>query len=124
MAEVHVPLQDGLKVGDDLLKDVILRDPTAGDIIDANAESERMVLTPAGPALVPSPSLVGANMLRRQIKSIGNVQGPISLVELKRLTERDLALLQSKADEMDQAMVSESAAKELASRGRADGPAE
>lgn len=121
MAEITVTLKDGLKIGKDVLKDVVLRDPTAGDIIDSQGESERMVLTPDGPQLVVSPSLAGANMLRRQIIRIGNVQGPIDLNEIKRLSAHDLSLLEGAVSEMDEALVVENAAKELEKRGRTEG---
>jgi phage FluMu protein gp41 len=120
-AEVTVTLVDGLKVGEDVLKDAVLREITAGDIIDAQEESEKLVLTPAGPQLVPSPSLTGLNVLRRQIVRIGNVGGPLDLKMLKRLAPHDLNLLQAEADKLDQAVAAEVSRKTLDSRGRDSG---
>lgn len=124
MAETSVTLIDGYKVGDELLTDAVLRDVCSGDIINAQEESEKLVMTATGPELVPSPALVGVNILRRQIVRIGNVDGPISLKEMKKLTPTDLNLLQGKADEMDAAVAAEAARKKLGERGRGSGVGE
>lgn len=129
MASVQVTLKHGLKVGPETLLDVELREPMAGDIIEAQEESEKLVVLQGKegpePRLVPSPSLVGVNVLRRQVVRIGNVQGPIDLIMLKRLHPEDLGLLNRKADELERAMFAEIAPKkagqEAEARGRADG---
>lgn len=120
-AEVTVSLVDGLKVGEDVLKDAVLREITAGDILDAQEESEKLMLTPTGPQLVPSPSLVSTNVLRRQIVRIGNVNGPMSRKDLSRLSPHDLNLLQAEADKLDRAVAASVVQKELDSRGRNGG---
>lgn len=127
MATVEVPLVHGLVIGKDTLKDAVLREPTAGDIIEAQEEAEKLVYAVEAdggrivPTLVASPTMVGVHVLRRQIVKIGNLSGPIELAMLKQLHPEDFALLQAKADELDAAMSAEIASREVAQRGRDDG---
>lgn len=69
--------------------DITFRELTAGDIIDAQMASERVVETKAGPQLVSSPSQMGLEMLRRQIATVGVIKGPLSLILLKKMSQRD-----------------------------------
>ncbi|MEE9357467.1 phage tail assembly protein [Candidatus Vondammii sp. HM_W22] len=117
---ILVTLKHGLKQGDDTLVEATLRELSAGDIIDAREASEKLVMTPDGPGLVVSPTLLGAELLRRQIARIGNLQGPIDLVQLKRLHPEDLNRLQDKADELDEAVFAAAAMEGLSTRGRDD----
>lgn len=119
MAAINVTLEHGLKIGDVTHLVATLRDPNSGDIIDAMEESEKLVLLPGSdrpePALVASPVLVGINTLRRQIVSIGDYKGPLTLAEIKRLHPSDLDRLQKKAEELEAAGLSG-----LIDRGRDD----
>jgi phage FluMu protein gp41 len=119
MAAVNVPLIHGLKIGEVVHLDAIIREATSGDIIDAMEESEKLVLLPGCdtqvPALVHSQTMVGIHTLRRQIVSIGDYKGPLSLGEIKRLHPTDLDRLQKKAEELEAAGLSG-----LIDRGRAD----
>lgn len=129
MAQVTVTLTHGLKVGDDLLTSAVLREVMAGDVIEAQEESEKLVYAVQGdkivPSLVASPTLVGVHVLRRQIVRLGDgdkaVHGPLELSLLKKLSPTDLDMLQAKANEMDEAMATEIASREVAQRGRTDG---
>lgn len=132
MATVLVPLQSGFKVGADVLREVVLREPRGGDVIDAQADSERLVyLLDGTPALVGSPSLMGAHTLRRQVVRIRltpgqdnadkDVLGPLSLDQLKRFEVPDLNAIQAKANELDEAMDAAAAAGAAAQRGRPAG---
>lgn len=103
MARLEVNLEHGLKVDDVFHKKVTLRESTYGDLIDAQVESERIVPTGNGYEAVTSPTLVAVNVLRRQIVSIGEISGPISLAEMKKLSLLDSQLLQVEADKLDQA---------------------
>lgn len=122
MATLDIKLKHGLKVGNDLLRDAVLREVTAGDIIEAQEESEKLVYAVDGgklvPILVASPTLVGIHVLRRQIVRIGKVEGPIDLVLIKKLNPIDLDALQKKADELDGAAEGEAASREVTQRGR------
>jgi phage FluMu protein gp41 len=122
MATVTVHLDHGYKQGDTVHREITLRELTAGDIIDAQQEAERLVHTPDGPALVSSPTLVGLHTLRRQVSRIGDVSGPLSLAELKKLHPNDLYKLQLRAEELEGAAAADLASREVAQRGR-DGEA-
>lgn len=120
MAEITVDLIGGLTIGETAHKQALLREASAGDLIDAQMESEKVIMVPGAdgqssePALVCSPSLVGLNVLRRQIVKIGEHQGPLSLEELRRLGNAgDLALLQEAAFKLEQASL-----KPLVAQGR------
>lgn len=127
MATVNLTLPHGLLIGTDTLKDAVLREPTAGDIIEAQEESEKLVYAVEAngdrivPTLVASPTMVGVHVLRRQIVKIGNLSGPIELAMLKRLHPEDFGVLQARADELDAATSAEIASREVTQRGRDDG---
>ena len=113
MSTVKVTLQKGLKIGDVVHKEAEIREATAGDMIEATEESERLVLTPEGNyMLVASPTLVGLNTLRRQIVKVGASDGPLTLAEMKMLSGGDINLLQQKAAQLEDAGM-----KEVADRG-------
>lgn len=117
MATVKATLLDGLTIGEKKHTAAELREYTAGDLIDAVDAGEKLVPMPDGPALVVSPSRVDLELLCRQIVRIGEHKGPLSLSELRRLSGRDLAALQSVAKQLDAgASISASA-----QRGRVDG---
>lgn len=117
---IEVPLKDGLKVGDDTLHDAVVRELTGADLIDAQAEAERLVQTPDGPAFVSSPAAMGLALLRRQLVRIGNLKGPLEVADLRKLSAHDLNTLQEKADALDRA-AAKALADEVAGRGRDDG---
>lgn len=125
MATVEITLKHGLKIGEDNLSEAVLREPTAGDILTAQEESEKLVYAMQGgrlaPVLVTSPAKMGAEVLRRQIVRIGNLQGPLELAMLHKLHPEDLAQIQATADELDGALEAEVASREVAQRGRDDG---
>jgi phage FluMu protein gp41 len=110
-ATVTITLKDGLQVGDQVLTEAELREITAGDVIEAQEEAEKLVQSADGPRLVASPTLVGLGILRRQIKRIGSVQGPISVSELKKLSARDLNLLDVEAKRLEMATAAALAAE-------------
>lgn len=117
-ATVIIPLTTPIKIGQKECSELILREANGGDVIEAQEESEKLVMTIDGPQLVASPTLVGLNVLRRQIVSIGEVQGPFDIVTLKRLSVPDLNKVQNSADEMDKAQALQIAKAELNKRGR------
>ena len=115
MATVIDRFHTGLKIGDTVHTEFEIREATAADLIEATEESERLVMTADGPALVASPTLVGLNTLRRQIVRIGDYPGPIAIAELKKLTAVDLSILQEKAESLDAATL-----RGISGRGRRD----
>lgn len=120
MEPVERELLDGLKVGEATHKKALLRLPTAGDVIEAGQEAERAVHTAQGYVLLMSPTLMAQHVLRRQIVSIGAHMGPLTMAELKALSQADLQLLQQTAESIDGAVTT--ALEELARRGRAAAP--
>ena len=118
MSLAVVNLSKGLAVGDDGPRqtEAELRELTAGDVLEAAEESEKLVITPDGPSLVQSPTLMGVHTLRRQIKRIGSIPGPIPLSMLSMLPVADLELLQAEAEKLDQAI------EAIAGRGRDESP--
>ena len=103
MATIKVTLKKGLKVGDDVHIEAELREITAGDLIEATEESEKVVMTPDGYMLLLSNTMVGLHTLRRQVVRIGEHPGPLTLGELKKLSGPDLDKLQAEAIKLDQA---------------------
>ncbi len=119
-----VPLDKGFKIGDIEHREAEIREATSEDVIQATVAAERLVMVPTGydrdgapvltPQLVPSPTLVGVNVLRRRIVRIGTVQAPIDDLYFNILSPEDLNILQRAADAMDGASVV------VTHRGRSD----
>jgi phage FluMu protein gp41 len=95
----RVPLTTPIKIGKTDYDELTLVESSSAHILDAREESEKVVMTADGPALVASPALVGQHILRRQI-CVGELKG-VDLAILKRLSPQDLARVQAKADELD-----------------------
>lgn len=125
-------LKHGLTLGEGAdtktRKHVTLRAPTAGDVIDAQEESEKLVYAAdaAGnvqPTLVTSPSLTGIHVLRRQIVKLDELHGPLDLALLKKLHIEDFEIIQAKAAEIEVASnaSARTASQEVTQRGRGDG---
>ncbi len=117
MSEVKGKLTHGLKIGEDVHTDFVLREATAGDIIDSTVEAERLMETARGHVLVASPGLAGPHVLRRQIARIGGYDGVVTLKMLKSLSQEDLGILQDHADKLEVAT-----SKAASERGRDDPP--
>ena len=97
-----ITLKDGLRVGDTVHKEVEFRDLTAGDILDATEASERIVTTQDGRVVaVVSDARLGMEILRRRISKFGTLPVPISLTEIKQLSEDDIDALQNAVLELD-----------------------
>lgn len=109
-------LQTGLMYGEEPQTHVTLRELTTGDLLDAELAAERMVMSPEGvPVLVKSPALFGYEILRRQIASIGKIQGPISMKMLRSMTSEDLQLISVYAETWEATK-----AQQVVERGRLD----
>lgn len=113
-------LKHGLPYGkgeeEELQFDVELRQLTAGDLIDAEAASERVVMTNKGSALVSSPSRMGYELIRRAILRIGIINGPLSFEMLKKLHQDDLEQIAQHFDAQQNAAMS--TAEAVADKGR------
>ncbi|EDR5075831.1 hypothetical protein GS039_000465 [Salmonella enterica] len=89
----YVDLLDGLPFGEGREYRVTFRELSAKDSIDAEIEAERVMDTRNGPVLIASPSLRGVALLRRQIAAVGDIEGPLSMLQIGQLSERDLSRL-------------------------------
>ncbi|EAR2098758.1 hypothetical protein EH355_23535 [Salmonella enterica] len=89
----YVDLLDGLPFGEGRVYRVTFRELSAKDSIDAETEAERVIDTRNGPILIASPSLRGVALLRRQIAAVGDIEGPLSMLQIGQLSERDLSRL-------------------------------
>lgn len=100
-------LKDGLKVGmgADIVvhKECHLLKVTTAMLFDAREAAERPVATPDGYQLVISPTRLRIELIRRRIKSIGDINGPLDERELKSLSDDDMEIIATKAEEMDDA---------------------
>lgn len=116
-----VRLSTPLKVGDREYEELVLTEPTTADILDAQEDAERVVMTADGPAVVASPSLVGLHLLRRQV-SVGDLKG-VDLPILRRLSAVDFRRVQEAADALDTqaALRAAEALASLDQRGRPGG---
>lgn len=119
MATLEFELKDGVKVGDKLEKLVVLRELTAGEILACGKKSEQVVMSESGPVLVQSPVLMGMFSLCQQIKSLGDLPGPIDAMILEKFSEVDFAYLQTKAAELSEGVAKQ--VQELVTRGRTSG---
>ena len=129
MSEVNVTLLHGLKIGDEFLKDAVIREPTAADFLEAQEESEKLVYIDQAdsgqePAMVSSPSLFAINVFRRQIVKIGDISGPLPVYMIKKLSLIDFNLLQSKASDLDSLITSKATSRAVAQRGRPESDAD
>ncbi len=113
MAIMTFNLDHGLKVGDVAHFEVGLRELESGDYIDAQIAAEKVIVNQDKAISYTSDVLYGIELLLRQVEYIGQVQGPISIKELRRLHPDDLKMLQEKASEHDSLIT-----KELEKRGR------
>ncbi|EBD5953413.1 hypothetical protein C4939_05145 [Salmonella enterica] len=89
----YVDLLDGLPFGEGRVYRVTFRELSAKDSIDAEMDAERVMDTRNGPILIASPSLRGVQLLRRQIAAVGEIEGPLSMLQIGQLSERDLSRL-------------------------------
>lgn len=128
MAQIEFTLETGISINGSAQIACVLCEPNAGHIVAANEESEKVVMVPVmlddngapitEPQLVISPSLVSVHLLRRQIKQIGEIKGPIEIEIFNKLSAKDLETIQGKAAELDQA--ANNASKAVAQVGRQD----
>lgn len=117
MAEHKLTLAKGITIGSVANTLATLRQLTAGDVIEAMEEAEKLLMVPGPngfePRLVHSPALMSVHSLRRQIASIGEVKGPLEMEMFNTLSDEDLALLQEGCEKLDAAI-----AASLEQRGR------
>lgn len=120
MAELTFDLKHGLLTGkgtadETLHKTVRLRELTSKDIVDAQMASERVVIASNGKAVAYCSEVIyGLEMMRRQIATLGNLPGPLSLELLYKLDPTDLKYLTEQAQALDDML------EDVSERGRDD----
>ena len=87
-------LQDGVKIGEGSTARVLMegefRSLTAADLFAAQEAAEIVKVLPGGtPALIVSNSKLGREILRRAIRRLDDIDGPISEEMLGVMTGRD-----------------------------------
>ncbi len=119
---ITMPLQDGIIIGSVCYTKAILRQLSAGDILEAQEEAERLVYGKDGSlSLVMSPARMGREALRRQVLRLTSeagesLDGPLGIAELGRLSGRDLAAIQAGIELLDSG--ASKTAEALGERGR------
>lgn len=103
MATITVTLKHGWKIGESTHKEVMLRELSADDIVEASLESERAVMTEHGYQFMLSPTLMGVSLLLRQLDQVGEFKGPFTRTLLSRLHRDDFEILQMHIEELDRA---------------------
>lgn len=100
-------LKDGLKVGmgDKIVthKECEIGKVTTALLFEAREAAERPVATNEGHKLLISPTRLHIELLRRRIKRIGDINGPVTEKELKSLSDDDMEIIATKAEELDEA---------------------
>ena len=118
MACLVFEIKHGLTVGKgsdaETHYEVELRELTSADVIDAQIASERVVVIDKKAHAYTSDVLMGLELLRRQIKRIGEIPGPLDMKLLRKLHPDDMNLINDKADVMDQMLMG------VEERGRSD----
>lgn len=120
MAKMTLTLLHGYVTGKGTLDEkrhieVTFRELTSEDVINAQLAAERVVIGDNGKAVAYcSEVLMGVELLRRQILSVGDIPGPLSLKQVFAFHPQDLDLLTSRAKDVDDLL------SETAERGRSD----
>jgi phage FluMu protein gp41 len=117
MSVIDVTLQDGIQIGETLHHKIQLRELTIGEQLQVNADSERVVATPSGYALVPSPSLLTFLTLLRQIVLVNDPGVFVTEAQLKKASARDFDALIVASSQLEKATL-----EAAETRGRSHGP--
>ena len=116
-------LPNGIKIGDTVHNEVILREVTAGDVIEATESAEQAYVVHIGSQVdihvAASPTRAGMLLLMKRMTKLGDLKMPISEAEFKKLSAADMSMLDKMATELDQE-VSLKLAEKVTSRGRND----
>lgn len=120
---MQLTLKTGLPFGDGqqrtFERDVELQHLTTAQLLDAEEAAEKVSYTLDGrPVLTSSPFRFGLEVTRRRIKSIGQINGPLSRELLGMLSPEDYEAINTAIREMDMAAARSVQAEEMAERGR------
>lgn len=118
MAVLTFELNDGLKIGESVYTEVGLRELDPEDVFEAQLAAEKIGMINNRPYAYTSDVVMGMELLRRQVEFIGKIGGPVSIKELFMLSQKDFALVQQKASELDQALFADDTMEAVETRGR------
>lgn len=108
---MQINLKDGFTVSETLIKTLTLRKLNTGDLLDSEAAAEQLKQTLKGHKLVASPVVMSAELYRRSVAKLGDLDGPLSIKQLKELTIHDYELLINAYDLLNNPIVDEGVAK-------------
>lgn len=115
-------LEDGLAFGkgDDaeLQYEVEMKELSPKDIFDAQLEAETFGVIDGKAYSYVSDTEMGIELLRRQVKSIGCINGPLTRSQLFSLSDTDFTLVQQHGQVLDEKITATAALEEAAERGR------
>lgn len=94
-------LDKGIKIGEVTHKDVELAELTIGEVLKAEQFAEEYRIIDNAPVVISSPSKLGMEMLRLQIKKLGDLSMPLSYEEFSLLSRTDLMIIQQEARKLD-----------------------
>ncbi len=80
----------GMKVGEQVHKDFVMREASAGDYFSAEAD-----------ATADRPMSYRGALLARQLVSVGTFNGPFTFGMIAKLSGRDMGILMDKQRELD-----------------------
>ncbi|MEF1311408.1 phage tail assembly protein [Vibrio mytili] len=118
MAVMTFELEDGFKSGDITHTEVGLRELTPKDVFEAQLASEKIGMINNRPYAYTSDIQMGMELLCRQVDYIGEIQGPVSIKVLLKLSSKDFDLLQIKSRELDNVIFPNEVMEDLEVRGR------
>lgn len=104
---MQIKLNDGLLVGDACITDLTLRKLTTGDLLDSEVAAEQVKLTAQGHKLIASSAVMAAELYRRSVEKIGDLDGPLSIKQLKSLSLIDYNLLRNAYDGLNNPTIDE-----------------
>ncbi|MFQ1041437.1 phage tail assembly protein [Gilliamella sp. CG16] len=113
---MEIKLTNGLQIGDERVTTLTLRRLTTGDLLDSEMAAEQVKLTSQGFQLIASAAVMSAELYRRSVAKIGDLDGPLSMGQLKSLSLTDYNLLRNAYDALNNPVVVEVA--EYSAEGR------
>lgn len=117
MTTIDITLKDGIRIGETIHQKIRLRELTIGEQLQAHTDAERVVATPNGYTLVPSPSLLTFLTLLRQIVLVNDPGVFVSEEQLKKCSARDFDALIIASGKLETVILEAAEA-----RGRINGP--
>lgn len=104
MVNLKVSLENGLKVGDKIHKELELKELNAREVYEVNADSEEIRIIGKESIIIQSPSKVAFTTMRKQIAKLGDLKMPLSEEEFDNLSNTDLEIIQEASKQLNNVM--------------------